>query len=88
MTNNFKKIVLRVFLLACLQPMVLLAQQKGGEDPSLPFQPVNPSVPNEPSFGGDPDNVPIDGGVGILLAAGVTYGLKKIYDNKRKNKKV
>ena len=84
MTNNFKKIVLRVFLLACLQPMVLLAQ----EDPSLPFEPVNPSVPNEPSFRGDPDNVPIDGGVGILLAAGVTYGLKKIYDNKRKNKKV
>jgi hypothetical protein len=27
--------------------------------------------------GGDPD-VPIDGGLGILLAAGVTYGVKRI----------
>lgn len=34
----------------------------------------------------DPDNsVPIDGGASILVAAGVAYGLKKIYD-KRKEK--
>jgi len=38
-------------------------------------QPGNP--------GGDPD-VPIDGGIGILIAAGVLYGSKKIYDARKK----
>lgn len=33
--------------------------------------------------GGDPD-VPIDGGMLILLAAGVYYGVKKIRNNKEK----
>jgi len=34
---------------------------------------------------GDPD-APIDGGLGILIAAGVGYGLKKIRDHNRNNK--
>lgn len=38
--------------------------------------------PGDP--GGDPD-VPIDGGIGFLLAAGALYGAKRIYDV-RKNK--
>jgi len=37
--------------------------------------------PGDP--GGDPD-VPIDGGIGILIAAGVLYGSKKIYDARKK----
>lgn len=37
--------------------------------------------PADPGF--DPD-APIDGGLGILLAAGVGYGIKKMRDNKRK----
>lgn len=28
----------------------------------------------------DPDGVPIDGGISVLLAAGVGYGAKKIKD--------
>jgi hypothetical protein len=32
---------------------------------------------------GDPD-APIDGGVGVLLAAGVGYGIKKYKDSKKK----
>ena len=36
--------------------------------------------PGDP--GGDPD-APIDGGVGILIAAGVIYGIKKIKDKKK-----
>lgn len=32
----------------------------------------------------DPDtNVPFDGGISILVAAGVAYGLKKKQDNKK-----
>lgn len=72
--KNIKKIILLGFLWACLHPMVLLAQDS------------DPVVPMSQEY--DPDPVPIDGGVGILLAAGVTYGLKKIHDNKRKNKKI
>ena len=34
--------------------------------------------------GGDPDVVPVDGGLSILAAAGVAYGVKKIRDYKRK----
>lgn len=46
------------------------AQGGGGEDGETP----------------DPDAaIPIDGGVSILAAAGVAYGAKKIYSQKRKN---
>ena len=29
-------------------------------------------------------NIPIDGGISALLVAGAGYGIKKIYDNKKK----
>ena len=29
-------------------------------------------------------NIPIDGGISALLIAGAGYGVKKIYDNKKK----
>lgn len=38
--------------------------------------------PEDP--GGDPD-APIDGGVSLLVAAGVGYGIKKVRDNRKKN---
>ena len=33
--------------------------------------------------GGDPDTLPVDGGLSILAAAGVAYGVKKIRDYKK-----
>lgn len=33
---------------------------------------------------GDPDLVPVDGGLGFLLAAGVGYGVKKVRERRRK----
>lgn len=34
--------------------------------------------------GGDPDaEIPIDGGIGLLIAAGVAYGAKKAYDKRK-----
>ena len=36
--------------------------------------------------GDDPLNAPIDGGVSLLIAAGVAYGAKKAHEH-RKNKK-
>jgi hypothetical protein len=41
-----------------------------------------------PAFGDNvTDLVPLDGGLSILLAAGVTYGLKKIHDSKKTDQK-
>ena len=31
---------------------------------------------------GDPD-APIDGGIGLLVAAGIGYGIKKVRDNRK-----
>ncbi len=39
-----------------------------------------------PDGGGDPDAVPIDGGLSMLLAAGVGYGVKKIRDHRKKQR--
>lgn len=33
--------------------------------------------------GADPDS-PIDGGLSLLIAAGIGYGAKKVHDNKKK----
>jgi hypothetical protein len=38
----------------------------------------------QPGFGDDVDDVPVDGGLSLLVAAGVGYGIKKI--KKRKSK--
>ncbi|MFT3946001.1 MAG: hypothetical protein QM763_10065 [Agriterribacter sp.] len=43
-----------------------------------------PSLKAQPDPGGDPDAVPIDGGVSLLVAAGVAYGAKKAYDKRKK----
>jgi len=39
-------------------------------------------MPGNP--GGDPDEIPVDGGLGVLIAAGVAYGAKKVYDKRKK----
>jgi hypothetical protein len=39
-----------------------------------------------PSFGPDVLDNPIDGGLGILLGAGVAYGAKKLRDKRNQNK--
>lgn len=37
-----------------------------------------------PDVGGDVDGVPIDGGLSLLVAAGVGYGMKKVKEKKQK----
>ncbi|MEO6721242.1 MAG: hypothetical protein ABIN67_12805 [Ferruginibacter sp.] len=44
-------------------------------------QPTKAQGPTDPA--GDPD-LPIDGGVSILIAAGVGYGVKKYRDERKK----
>lgn len=36
--------------------------------------------------GGSPDEVPIDGGLSVLIAVGVGYGIKKVRDGRKKGK--
>jgi hypothetical protein len=37
--------------------------------------------------GGDPDeNAPFDGGISLLVAAGIGYAVKKGYDKRKRNK--
>lgn len=70
-----KKWFSRVALLAILSlPVAALAQD-------APFP--DDSAPCGGPFG-DPC-VPIDGGLGILIAAGAAFGGKKAYDLSRKN---
>ena len=44
--------------------------------------PSDPGFPSDP--GGDPD-APIDGGIVLLMAAGVLYGIKKVKAEKAKH---
>ncbi len=44
---------------------------------SLPFLAMAQGAP-------DPNDVPIDGGLSVLLAAGVGYGVKKYREKKKK----
>lgn len=55
----------------------------------LSAQATGPCDPFDPQPGCEdynPDNVPIDGGASLLVAAGVAYGLKKVYDKRKQNK--
>lgn len=38
----------------------------------------------QPCPPGCPDIIPIDGGISFLVAAGVAYGAKKVYEHKKK----
>ena len=37
---------------------------------------------NDPGLPGDDPDVPVDGGVGFLVAAGIAFGVKKIRETK------
>ena len=40
----------------------------------------------QPGFGDDVEDVPIDGGLSLLVAAGVGYGAKKLKERRNNNK--
>lgn len=46
-----------------------------------------PSITHaQPGFGDDVNDVPVDGGLSLLVAAGVGYGVRKIKSNRKDNK--
>jgi hypothetical protein len=47
----------------------------------------NGALADPPPFGGNTqDGIPIDGGLGFLLAAGAGYGVKKLREHRSKRK--
>jgi len=38
----------------------------------------------QPGFSDDVDDVPVDGGISLLVAAGIGYGAKKMRDKRQK----
>jgi hypothetical protein len=71
--NNTLRTVIRLAVTAtCLFVLTLAVQGQGpGGDGDLED---------------NPDTVPIDGGLSLLLAAGAAYGGKKLYDQRKKGK--
>ena len=62
------------FLMAMLfMAVVTFLPQASSGQPPLPPDPID-----------NPADIPIDGGLSILLAAGVGYGAKKINDQRKK----
>lgn len=75
MMKTIRKITaLAAIALICLLPQAVSAQ--GDPDPGCPpFCPGDPSCP--------PECVPIDGGLTLLIAAGLGLGAKKAYDRRK-----
>ena len=75
--NNNKDFFFAVFFIAA--DLVAIAQP-----PASPPPPGGGSTGTDPPCW-DPECIPIDGGVGFLIAAGAALGIRKVYNKKNKN---
>ncbi|MEJ6681416.1 MAG: hypothetical protein QNL21_04920 [Flavobacteriales bacterium] len=71
MSDMFKYLISIIF--------ILFVASSFGQDNPFPD-----TTPCGPPFG-DPCPIPLDGGVSILIAAGLIYGGKKVNDLKKKD---
>lgn len=65
-----------------LYPLIIIVSMLCA--PTAMFAAYDPACDCDP---GDPDatvNAPIDDGLGILIAAGIAFGVKKAYNQKKK----
>jgi preprotein translocase subunit SecG len=69
MKKQTQIIQILVMLIVLLTPMILMAQPQ-----------ENPYG----AGGGEPSSAPIDGGLSLLVAAGVGYGAKKLKEKRNK----
>ena len=75
------KTVKRFIVLVCLPCMIYTSASAW-----KPFKPAPVDGPGG-NGGGSGSNAPIDGGIVVLLVAGLAFGAKKIYDKNKKTKK-
>jgi len=75
--KNIRTII--TLMMFILLPLLILADNPGPPPP--PGQ-----TGGGPGGGSVPVGAPIDGGLGILLALGIGYGGKKIYDVRKKQR--
>lgn len=59
--------------------VIAFAQPPGGPPPTAP-----PTGTEPPCW--EPDCIPVDGGLGFLIAAGAALGVKKIYNHRNKSR--
>ncbi len=52
----------------------------------LSMETIQAQTPGEDGIESNPDTteVPLDGGLSLLIAAGIGYGIKKAHDNRKK----
>ena len=74
-----KSIILFVVTLLILSPLFIATIYAAGPPPSPP------TGGGGPGCWPPPCPIPLDGGISLLIAAGVAYGGKKIYVNHKKN---
>lgn len=82
-SKQMKKWILLTFAWIVLPGAVVLSQDL---EEAATNAPLDAATPPLPGGGGDAGtDVPFDGGVSLLVAAGIGYGIKKRYDAKKKN---
>lgn len=72
----------RVIAVMCIA-MFLLSETSSAQ----PFRRRNPPPPPDNPQDTKTTDIPLDGGLGILLAAGVGYGVKRIREERKKRAK-
>ena len=72
------KVLLALFFIAV--DLITFAQPPAGPPPTG----SGSTGSNPPCW--DPECIPVDGGVGFLIAAGAALGVKKIYNNRNKSR--
>lgn len=66
--------MIKQFKFLCFLAAFMLIGTFGFSQKKIP--PGNPRNPNSPQ-------IPIDGGISLLAAAGVAYGVKKVYESRK-----
>ncbi len=82
MRRSVAEIIYRATFICVLSVLLFSMHVNAADTPCDPFLPPQPGCE-----GYNPDDVPIDGGASILIAAGVAYGLKKAYDKRNNSSK-
>jgi hypothetical protein len=70
-----------VFLATIISTLILITAVDGL---AQPFRKRPPTAPGDPIDAQSTTDVPIDGGLGVLLALGAGYGIRRLRQEKKK----